>query len=129
MAHYAIISEDNIVEKVIVGTDENDLDSLPEGFSSWEEYLSDYYGKTVKRTSYNANIRKMYAGEGMNYDPTADVFYPEQPFPSWTLDENFDWQPPTPYPTDNTYTYFWSEELYNANTNNGWLEVYETPSE
>ena len=30
-----------------------------------------------------------------------------QPFPSWTLDANNDWQPPTPKPEGNFY---WDEE-------------------
>jgi len=40
MAHYAVLDENNTVTEVIVGKDENDLDSLPEGFTSWEEFYS-----------------------------------------------------------------------------------------
>ena len=38
-----------------------------------------------------------------------DVFIEPQPFNSWALDENFNWQPPTPYPTDGN-NYYWNEE-------------------
>jgi hypothetical protein len=31
-------------------------------------------------------------------------FYPPQPYPSWSLDENFDWNAPNPMPTEG----FWS---------------------
>jgi hypothetical protein len=36
------------------------------------------------------------------YDAVNDVFIAPQPYPSWSLDENFDWQPPTPMPTEAT---------------------------
>ena len=38
MAHYAFINTDLEVVEVITGKDEDDLDTLPEGFDSWEEY-------------------------------------------------------------------------------------------
>jgi hypothetical protein len=53
-----------------------------------------------RQTSYNGNFRKQYAGPGFTYDPDDDVFIAPQPFPSWTLDANHDWQPPTPMPAE-----------------------------
>jgi hypothetical protein len=41
-----------------------------------------------------------YAGIGYTYDAVNDVFIAPQPYGSWTLDENFDWQPPTPMPVE-----------------------------
>ena len=62
----------------------------------------------AKRTSYNNNIRKNFAGKGMIYDPVRDAFYEEQPYESWTLDEDTCvWQPPTPKPEDK---YFWKDD-------------------
>ena len=61
------------------------------------------------QTSYTGSIRKQYAGIGYTYDVTNDVFIVPQPFKSWSLDENFDWQSPTPYPTDGQI-YQWNEE-------------------
>jgi hypothetical protein len=46
----------------------------------------------------------------------ADVFVAPQPFPSWTLDSNHDWQPPTPKPEGN---YVWFEP------NQVWIEIDE----
>tara|TARA_R100000657_G_C4669312_1_gene113549 strand:- start:130 stop:1077 length:948 start_codon:yes stop_codon:yes gene_type:complete len=70
-------------------------------------YLEAVYGG-AKRTSYNNNIRKNFAGEGMIYDPVRDAFYEEQPYESWTLDEDTCvWQPPTPKPGDK---YFWKDD-------------------
>lgn len=106
MAHYAYIDENNIVVAVIVGKDENELiDGLdPEAYYALG---TDYI---VKRTSYNHKIRKQYAGVGFSYNPDADVFIAPQPYPSWSLDENHDWQSPIPYPNDGLM-YWWNEDV------------------
>lgn len=62
------------------------------------------------------NPRVHPAGPGMTYDPTADVFYYPQPHPSWSLDENWEWQAPIPYPGDNGL-YDWDEDTLS------WVEV------
>ena len=103
MAHYAYIDENNFVVAVIVGKDENELiDGLDP-----ETYYALGTPYTVKRTSYNNKIRKQYAGIGYSYDPIADVFVLPQPYPSWVLDENHDWQPPKPRPENPSR---WDEE-------------------
>ena len=53
MAHYALLDENNVVTQVITGIDEDQNDTLPDGFSSWEEWYGNYHGVTCKRTSYN----------------------------------------------------------------------------
>jgi hypothetical protein len=45
-------------------------------------------------------------GIGWTYDEQANQFVAPQPYASWTLDENNDWQPPTPKPDGN---YYWNE--------------------
>jgi hypothetical protein len=55
------------------------------------------------------NFRKQYAGIGYTYDADADVFVAPQPFPSWTLDDNNDWQPPTPNAVEEANCYAWFE--------------------
>ena len=124
MAHYALINKDNIVFQVITGVDENiiqtDTDGTVVGGSSnaWEQFYASqpqFAGFTCKRTSYNGNIRKQYAGIGYTYNADADVFVAPQPYPSWSLDNNFDWQPPTPMPTEGMWT--WDED------NLSWTEV------
>lgn len=105
MAHYAYLNENNIVVNVIVGKDESEL---IEGLDP-EVYYAQGTNFTVKRTSYNNRIRKQYAGIGYSYDPVADVFIAPQPFPSWTLDSNYDWIPPIPYPDDGL-GYRWNED-------------------
>jgi hypothetical protein len=103
MAHYAFLDENNVVTEVITGIDETEL---IEGLDT-ETWYGNFRGQVCKRTSYNANIRKQYAGIGFSYDPVADVFIAPQPYPSWSLDENFDWQPPTPRPKG--MDWYWDE--------------------
>jgi len=103
MAHYCYLDDNNIVVTVIVGKDETEL---IEGLDT-ETYYAKGTPYTVKRTSYNGNIRKRFASIGFSYDRIADVFIAPQPYPSWSLDENYDWQPPTPRPEEGFW--YWDE--------------------
>jgi len=105
MAHYAFLNENFIVTEVITGRNENEV---VDGISDWEEYYGNFREQYCVRTSYNHRIRKQYAGIGFKYDAIADVFVAPQPFPSWSLDINHDWQPPIPRPTDDKM-YVWNE--------------------
>ena len=102
MAHYAFLDADNVVTEVITGIDETEL---IEGLDT-ETWYGNFREQVCKRTSYNNRIRKQYAGIGFTYDSVADVFVAPQPYPSWTLDANHDWQPPTPKPDG---MYYWNE--------------------
>jgi hypothetical protein len=104
MAHYAFLNNNNIVTEVITGIDETET---IEGLDT-ETWYGNFRGQVCKRTSYNHRIRKQYAGIGFTYDPVADVFIAPQPFASWILDENFDWQAPRLMPTEGEW--YWNEE-------------------
>jgi len=111
MAHYAFLDNNNIVTEVIVGIDETELiDGL-----DTETWYGNFRGQICKRTSYNHRIRKQYAGIGYKYDADADVFITPQPFPSWILDNNFDWQAPISKPNQGKWS--WDEEIGN------WVEA------
>ena len=113
MAHYAFLDENNIVTEVIVGTDETEL---IEGKDP-ETWYGEFRGQVCKRTSYNGNIRKNYAGIGFTYDANLDAFIPPKPFDSWVLEEAIaQWQAPVPMPEGN---YRWDEDSVS------WLEVEE----
>ena len=59
-----------------------------------------FKGGSWKQTSYNHNFRKQYAGIGYVYNSTVkDKFLSQQPFASWSLDSNDDWQAPITYPS------------------------------
>lgn len=77
MAHFAEMDENNVVLRVIVVND-NDCKG-PDGQESeqvGQEYCARVLGGRWLQTSYNNNIRGVYAGIGYTYDETNDVFVP-----------------------------------------------------
>lgn len=109
MAHFAKVAQDGTVETVIVIADEDcGGGSFPSSEPIGQAFIASLnLDGEWKQTSYNHNFRKQYAPIGGTYDAVADVFVQRQPFPSWTLDANHDWQPPVPKP-DGWHT--WDEE-------------------
>ena len=103
MAHYAFLDDNNVVTEVITGRNE---DEVVNGISDWEAYYGAFRGQRCVRTSYNNNIRKQFAVIGGTYDEAADEFVALQPYPSWILDANNDWQAPEPKPEG---LYVWDE--------------------
>lgn len=104
MAHWAEIDADNRVIRVTVG-DNND----PNG-DEGHQWLIDNLGGTWVKTSFNATIRKRFAGVGDSYNAELDAFIEPTPFPSWILDETTcQWKAPVEYPADG-FTYYWNEE-------------------
>ena len=83
MAHWAEIDENNTVVRVTVG-DNND----PNGDEGYQWLIDNLGGRWIK-TSYNANIRKNFAGIGYTYDEPRDAFIPPKPtcHPDVMLDE------------------------------------------
>jgi len=71
MAHYAFLDENNIVTQVITGRHEYEV---VDGISDWEAHYAEVSGQRCVRTSYNNNIRGVYASIGMYYDEVKDVF-------------------------------------------------------
>ena len=107
MAHFAKLGVGNIVEQVIVVS--NDIATNEQAGVDFINKL--YNTRDVwKQTSYNGNIRKNYAGIGYTYDQTRDAFIPPKPYNSWILNEDTClWEAPVAYPTDGKY-YIWNEE-------------------
>lgn len=110
MAHFAELDENNTVLRVIVV---NNSDCLDENGNESEavgiQFCQNLLGGNWVQTSYNGNFRRRYAGIGYVYNSSIDAFVPQQPFPSWTLDANADWQAPVPKPDDGKL-YNWNEE-------------------
>lgn len=102
MAHFAKIENDVVVD-VIVIDNQYELEAL--------DYIRDELkleGEWIQ-TSYNHSIRHKFAGVGDTYDRKNDVFIVKQPYPSWSLTKDFEWQSPKPYPDDGE-SYFWDED-------------------
>jgi hypothetical protein len=116
MAHFAEITSENIVKRVVVVPDEQE--------HRGNDYLSldlRLGGRWIQ-CSYNNNIRKTYPSAGFRYDEALDVFITPQPYPSWNLDSNGDWYSPVlkplDYETETEYIRFdWNEESLQ------WIEV------
>lgn len=117
MAHFAELDENNVVLRVIVvgNKDTSDANGV-EKESIGAAFCERLFGGTWVQTSYNGNFRKHYAGIGYTYDTDLDAFLPPRPYPSWSLDENCNWQAPVPHPNDGEM-YGWDEE------NQTWVPV------
>lgn len=110
MAHFAKLENNIVIQVIVVANqdilDENGQESEQKGIA----FCSNLLGGTWKQTSYNAKIRKNYAGIGYTYDEGRDAFIPPKPFNSWLLDEDTcQWKSPVDYPTDGK-RYTWNEE-------------------
>ena len=114
MAHWAKINEENIVETIIVTSN----DEADEGESWIAENLE---GRWVK-TSYNTRrgihlfggtpFRKNFAEVGGTYSPELDAFIPAKL--EWQKDfildeETCDWVPAVPFPEDADYVMFYGK--------------------
>ena len=117
MAHFACLDTNNVVTQVIVVSNADTSTAQGDekesiGIAFCERLL----GGTWVKTSYNATIRKNYAGIGFTYDKDRDAFIPPKPYASWVLNETTClWNAPMPYPTDlgtpdTPKMYTWNEE-------------------
>ena len=117
MAHFAKLNSENIVEQILVVSNEVATDE-----QAGVDFLNNLLktSDTWKQTSYNTvggvhklggtPFRKNYAGVGYKYDESRDAFIAPKPYNSWTLNETSClWEAPTPYPDDGNL-YIWDEE-------------------
>ena len=117
MAHFAKLGVGNIIEQVVVVS--NDIATTEQ---AGVEFLQNLYKDRAvwKQTSYNTKggehilsgtpFRKNYAGIGWKYDQTRDAFIPPKTFNSWVLNETTClWDPPVVKPDDGQQ-YTWNEE-------------------
>lgn len=103
MSHWAELDENNVVIRVTVGSNTD-----PNGDEGYQWLIDNLGGKWVK-TSYNGNIRKVFAGPGYLYDEETDTFKPPQPLASWVFNETlWSWVAPVPYPSEGEWS--WNEE-------------------
>ena len=114
MAHFAKLGTGNIIEKVIVVS--NDIATTEQ---AGVDFLNNLYNSrdVWKQTSYNGNIRKNFAGIGYSYDQTRDAFIPIKPFNSWILNEDTcQWEAPVALPdTENRYNWNETNQTWDLN--------------
>jgi len=104
MAHFAEIDSNNIVLRVLVACNQDIANNGGEQSEQAAEHfgkIAGYSSNGVKwiQTSFNNNFRKKFAGIGDYYDLVKNKFIRQQPYPSWNLDENDNWNSPIVYPT------------------------------
>jgi len=98
MAYYAQIVDDIVTDVIVVNDD----------ITNGTQFCFDLYGGVWVQTFTDTD--KNFAGIGYTYDAATNNFIAPQPYPSWTLDANGDWQPPTPKPPMPPPTQ-WNEQL------------------
>ena len=121
MAHFAELNSSNEVLRVIVVYNEDVDANGGDQHADAETFVTTIVpystgGVAWKQCSYNNNFRKQYAGKGCNYDPSKNKFIYPQPYASWSLDSDDDWQAPVNKPDDGKM-YNWNE------TDTQWEEV------
>jgi hypothetical protein len=103
MAYFAQLDDDGTVLQVISISNDDATDPAPTHSEPLgQAFIADVLGLpgVWRQTSFNHSWRKQFAGIGHRYDAEGDVFVRPAPFPSWSLDANYDWQPPTPMPAE-----------------------------
>jgi hypothetical protein len=109
MAHFAQVVNGKVTQVIVVSNDDCP-DPAPDNEAQGRAFLASlgFDGLWVQ-CSYHASFRAHYPGAGFIWDEDADAFYEPQPFPSWTLNDDYRWVAPVPYPTDGG-PYSWDEE-------------------
>ena len=142
MAHFAKLNSSNVVESVIVVSNDDIKDnSGTEVESIGVAFCQKLLGANTnwKQTSYNNNFRGNYAGIGMTYLTnqatlgvgSTDIFIGQQPYDSWSVGVGTaQWYPPAnpgdaPALTSDEQAagkyYVWNETNYNADPATAWV--------
>ena len=106
MGHYAKVVNGIVVQVIVAEADffKTFIDSSP---GSWIQ--TSYNTRGGVHDNGGVSLRGNFAGIGYIYDSRNDVFYPPQPFPSWTIGApDWTWKAPVQEPTDGS-RYNWDE--------------------
>ena len=125
MAHYAKISDTNLVLSVVVVDDQDELlDGNVDEATAVKKLKETFGWDNWKKCSYNTHrgkhwvdfsanqlssdqskaFRGNYPGIGYKWDETKNAFYEPQPYSTWTLNETtFIWEPPVAFPSVLSY--------------------------
>ena len=144
MAHFAKLDANNVVEQVIVVSNDDIKDnSGTEVESIGVAFCQKLLGASTnwKQTSYNNNFRGNYAGIGMTYAEniatlgvgSTDIFIGINTNASWSVGVNTaQWYPPSnpgespalsTSDRDAGKYYRWDENNYNTNPSTAWVLV------
>ena len=88
--------------------------------SDWFDEFDDTSPGRWIETFIGGGDRVHFGSVGMNWNSNDDYFYPEQPYPSWLLDDTSKtWKSPVTRPADAGDSIVWNEETQN------WVEITE----
>ena len=142
MAHFAKLDANNVVEQVIVVSNNDTADSSGvETESIGVAFCQKLLGASTnwKQTSYNSSFRGNYAGIGYTYISnvatlgvgSTDIFINQQPYDSWAVGVGTaQWYPPSNPGDAPALTsaeeaarkyYVWNESNYNTNPATAWV--------
>jgi hypothetical protein len=114
MSHFAKVLDGKVIQVIV---------AEPDFFNTFIDTTPGEWIQTSYNTRYNEHtlggtpLRGNFAGIGYTYDKTNDVFITPKPYNSWVLNtETWNWEAPTPMPTDGKY-YRWNEST------TSWVEV------
>jgi hypothetical protein len=129
MAHFAKISEDNIVlyvstfdNKDMIDENGNSVEAIGQAYlekhNNWPAHLwiqTSYNTRNNKHLKGGTPLRGNFAGIGSIWDPVNQIFYPSKPYSSWSLNlEEARWQSPIgdapKDPNDPLVSYRWDED-------------------
>jgi hypothetical protein len=103
MANFTEINDNNVVLRVIVIDDNDVIANGGDQSVGAEEFVKKLVpftsGVRWVQTSINGSFRKQYADIGCTFNSIKNKFIAPQPYSSWSLDTNDDWQAPVAYPT------------------------------
>jgi hypothetical protein len=105
MAYFAKLENNIVVDVIVVNNEDCAGGVFPESEAVGQTFIASLNldGKWLQTSD---DFRKQYAYAGCTYDVNADVFIAPQPFASWSLDANNDWQAPEQKPEGDFY---WDE--------------------
>jgi len=120
MAHFAELDINNKVIRVVTACNQD----IANNGGEQSEQAAEQFKSVCKlsenavrwvQTSYNNNFRKQYAGVGFTYDFAKNKFIRPQPYSSWILDVNDDWQAPVSFPSNIYYGNEYQEPYFDQN--------------
>ena len=114
MAHFAQVSDDIVINVIVIDNSDCDGGDFPCSEASGQAFIAALgIVGTWNQTSYNSNFRGNFAGIGYTFD--GSNFISPKPYPSWVLD-GIKWAAPVAMPDDDAM-YQWDEETL------AWVEM------
>ena len=113
MSHFCKVVDGKVTQVIVAEPDffKTFVDSSPGQWiqTSYNTRGGVHYAPNSNTPDGGTAIRGNYAGIGYTYDSTHDVFYPPQPYPSWTISApTWTWTAPVAMPTTGG-PYQWDE--------------------